>query len=84
MLASCRNWEPFRAIARMAYEDSEHHMASLADGEAYSAAVAKLDGSAVRDLVMGFLQLLVQMEGACEDASRLLLLTAQVRALVLV
>ena len=74
---TCRNWEPFRGIARMVYEDTENNMVHLADGEAYSAAVAKLDASAVRVLVMGFLQLLVQLQAGCEDASRLLMLTAQ-------
>ena len=61
----------------MVYEDTEANMVDLEDGEAFSAAVTKLDASAVRVLVMGFLQLLVQMAAACEDASRLLMLTAQ-------
>ena len=80
---ACRNWEPFMVVARKAYEDTEANLLTEPDVEAFSAAVARLEPFAVRVLVMGLLQLLVQIEETCEDASQLLLLTAQACTLCL-
>ena len=79
----CRNWEPFMVVARKAYEDTEANLLTEPDVEAFSTAVARLEPFAVRVLVLGLLQLLVQIEDTCEDASQLLLLTAQACALSL-